>query len=140
MEIKHLELEDSEKNELSRLARESKSLINEREAIYSTSIDRIKIFIDYYLFLSINSKNVVLKLEIRNKIKRYLEQFSELFLKFEELMDKLRRIVYGKNRLIQKIEFLSKDNISYVEILISDVFPLGKIVKSYDPEGSIGYS
>ncbi|MFW5794142.1 MAG: hypothetical protein ACOCV1_01535 [Bacillota bacterium] len=138
--IKNLDLSEEEMSKISKEARERKFRIKDEKFLYSEKIeDNISCFIKSYRFL-INLSNGLLRTnkKISQKIKDYLKQFEDIFFKCIEIeYDLSKDIEYGKARVKRKANKIINKNYNLFQTLIDDVYPLGRIIKEYDPSDAV---
>jgi len=140
MENIKLQLTEEEIRLISKVASDRKFAIKNVDAIYSQdAVEKMKVFVKSYRFL-FHLQNNVKEKEIGDKISNYLKNINNIYVESVKLLEKLdSRIEYGKHRHKQKLFNLMLENIKIVDDLIDSVFPLGRVVKLYDPETDTSY-
>lgn len=140
MENIKLQLTEEEIRKISKIASDRKFSIKNVESIYTPdAVEKMKVFVKSYRFL-FHLQNNIKEQEIRDKISNYLKNINNIYVESVKLLEKLdSRIEYGKHRYKQKLFNLMLENIKIVDDLIDSVFPLGRVVKLYDPETDTSY-
>jgi len=140
MEEIKLQLTEEEIRKISKIASDRKFSIKNVESIYTQdSVEKMKVFVKSYRFL-FHLQNNIKEKEIRDKISNYLKNINNIYVESVKLLEKLdSRIEYGKHRYKQKLFDLMLENITIIDDLIDVVFPLGRVVKLFDPETDTSY-
>lgn len=140
MEEIKLQLTEEEIRKISKIASDRKFSIKNVESIYTQdAVEKMKVFVKSYRFL-FHLQNNIKEKEIRDKISNYLKNINNIYVESVKLLEKLdSRIEYGKHRQKKKLFDLMLENIKIVDDLIDSVFPLGRVVKLYDPETDTSY-
>jgi hypothetical protein len=140
MEEIKLQLTEEEIRKISKIASDRKFIIKNVESIYTQdAVEKMKVFVKSYRFL-FHLQNNIKEKEISEKISNYLKNINNIYVESVKLLEKLdSRIEYGKHRYKQKLFDLMLENIKIVDDLIDVVFPLGRVVKLYDPETDTSY-
>lgn len=140
MKYNSLNLDETEQTIINVVSRDNKFAMSGTEIIYpQTNIDKLRFFIDSYKFLFSLSKTKSVTIAIQNKIELYLKQFVELYDKANILYIKINvNINFGKNSIMNKIDDFMLAADEKINSLIAEIFPLGKVIKSFDPDESQG--
>lgn len=140
MENIKLQLTEEEIRLISKVASDRKFAIKNVDAIYSQdAIEKMKIFVKSYRFL-FHLQNNIKEKEIRDKISIYLKNINNIYVESVRLLEKLDSVIeYGKHRQKRKLFDLMLKNIKIIDDLIDTVFPLGRVVKLFDPETDTSY-
>ena len=137
-------LTKTEVDKISTIARDRKFETKGMTFIYPVdSVSRLKFFIRSYRFLSAIVNDVPEADEvIKKKILDYLhnEEFMKLYKEALRLDIKNKNtIFFGKHRTTRKIEEFAINNYEILEHITDVVFPLGRLVKQYDPSEHVGF-
>jgi len=140
MEEIKLQLTEEEIRKISKIASDRKFIIKNVETIYAQdAVEKMKVFVKSYRFL-FHLQNNIKEKEISDKISNYLKNINNIYVESVKLLEKLdSRIEYGKHRYKQKLFDLMLENITIIDDLIDVVFPLGRVVKLFDPETDTSY-
>ena len=138
MEIKNLYLTDIEKNKFNKVARDNKYSKGEKEMMYSDFISKAQLFVNYCNFLFLNLKNVEFDKVLQDKLEVYTYQFKDIYDKFTVLLDEYFKTNVLKKSIINKkiIDLFLKT--PKINIILTDIFPIGRTIKEYDPEEYLG--
>lgn len=141
MENIKLQLTEEEIRLISKVASDRKFAIKNVDAIYSQdAVEKMKIFVKSYRFL-FHLQNNIKEKEIRDKISNYLKNINNIYVESVRLLEKLDSVIeYGKHRQKRKLFDLMLANIKIIDDLIDTVFPLGRVVKLFDPEVETSYT
>ncbi len=140
MEEIKLQLTEEEIRKISKIASDRKFIIKNVETIYTQdAIEKMKVFVKSYRFL-FHLQNNIKEKEISDKISNYLKNINNIYVESVKLLEKLDSpIEYGKHRQKNKLFNLMLENITIIDDLIDVVFPLGRVVKLFDPETDTSY-
>lgn len=145
MTIYKLNLNSDQLNSISKDARIRKFDIPNETLLYSISPKQDAItFIKCYRFLENIGSNLSYSdafKGIPKLIKDYLKQFEEIYHRcIFHVVNLDDHISFGCYHNKKKLFKFIEENNNDIRILINDVYPIGKVVKEYDLEGSLGYS
>jgi len=131
---KKLHLTEEERTNISKTARDMKFSNSKETYLYpQTMEEKFKYFVKAYDFLFYLKENILEK-GTSAKIEEYLKQYDELYKKAKKIIKSLDLSI-GKSR---KINMLLELDCEEVNQLIIDVFPLGRIVETYDVDNAVG--
>ena len=137
--MENIKLSENGTIKLNQIARIGKFIREENTRIYSNSINRCKLFLDYYTFISINLENSEFNLEDKKSLKDFLYQFSELFNKLFPIIER-----YNKSNDLLKyvisynILNIYNKNRELIEIMILNVLTLGRSIRIHNVDEGAG--
>ena len=130
-----------EKDEISKVARSKRYSKDDREILYPiNNVEKAKIFKlshSFLVSLASNCPNLVIK----NKIETFLKKYDKIIKELLKLLDILEQdFVLHKYIVELKIRNIIIKNDIIISELIAYAFPLGKIIKEFDPDAEVAIS
>jgi len=139
MVLTTLKFSEEELNKIGKIARERKFKVSDDKFIYpEKTIDEIKLFCKSYRFLTILS-NSIEEENLRNRIKEYLAEYQLLYKRLLKTESKLNGdISFGDSAIIRRANNIIVKNRIKILLFFDSVFPIGRHLKLYNPDDSVG--
>lgn len=130
---------------ISKTARDIKFKNFKDEFIYpNTYKEKLKSFVKSYRFIQSLHSNLVgieSNQNIVNKLYLYYNQLTNLYNESEFLLNQIKpEIHFGNNIVEYKIKNLVYENNIIINQVIDDIFPIGRVISSYNPDQEVGVS
>jgi hypothetical protein len=133
----------SEIDLISAVANDRRFKLNKDDFIYSeTYKDKLKCFLKCYRFLEnlkvslVDNDNAKVIIDKMNII---LKDYFNIFKVGDYLINSLSKSSSFNNLGIEwKIKLLVSENVISINLLIDTIFPIGRVIRSYDPDEAAG--
>lgn len=138
----YINISQEEFSKLGSAVRERKFKLTTDKTLYTEKYEEIiVVFIKSFKFL--DSLHLTYKFkeeEISKKIDSFLKNFRKIYNEAIVLKDKLDSTEsnYTKRLVSKELKEFFRKNNELMENLISEVFPIGKVAETYDPDSSVG--
>lgn len=138
-----LNLTQSEIDAISNTANDRRFSFRKEEFLYSSDmVEKLKIFIKCYRFLSLlatSFKSNENYKEIFTKIVNALNKTNSIYVNGEILINSIKKdSKFGNINVNRDIKKLVEHNLETINMIINETFPIGRIVKSYNPDEAAG--
>lgn len=136
-----LDFSVDELNKVSQIARDTRFNVMGSKLLYPDSNEeKMDFFLKGYVFLdSLSQRKDIRDDAITNKLKEYLKQFEDVYKKLSHLKIMSQSdLSFGESRIKKQISQIIMDNDQLIRMLLVDVYPIGKIMKFFDPEMHVG--
>lgn len=102
-------------------------------------LQKLEFFIKAFRFIKSIATNTKEE-DLKQKLADYLLTASDLYEQALDLFERLKKGIHfnAHRRRRQAFDFLAENRVA-IDSLIDCVFPLGKVVKQYDPNKTQGY-
>lgn len=135
-----LELSEDEINKISKTARDLKFNDDKKILYDKDSIELLDNFISSYKFLKALSNNIKLTQEnLSKRIKNYVEYHNEMFKMLRKFEVELKTdSEYKKINISKDLNVFISENEEILRDFVNTTYPIGKRIKTYDPDEAIG--
>ena len=132
-------LTKEERDNISDIAKDSKFYLTGTKILYEKNlIDKLKAIKDSYLFLDYLANHFSINIEIKDKIKKFLDFYDDILENVNSIILELKyHVSYDEDIYDERIVNLLKNK--EIVTLLYESYLLGKTVKTLDPSDVVGH-